>query len=99
MQWARSRPTTPTSSTASRVPENVYSQLNNAATGYPLLNRAIQSDGPTGSTFKPITATAALESGAWNVERLLRRHREILHPTEGSAGRTPAARPTAWWTW
>jgi penicillin-binding protein 2 len=29
------------------------------------VNRAYQSVGPTGSTFKPITATAALESGAW----------------------------------
>jgi penicillin-binding protein 2 len=36
--------------------------------GYPLLNRAIQSAGPTGSTFKPITATAALQSGAWSVD-------------------------------
>ena len=35
----------------------------------PLLNRAITSTGPTGSTFKPITATAALQSGLWTVDR------------------------------
>ncbi|HEY2159908.1 MAG TPA: penicillin-binding protein 2 [Solirubrobacteraceae bacterium] len=44
-----------------------FEALNNASSGYPLIDRAIQSAGPTGSTFKPITATAALESGAWNV--------------------------------
>jgi penicillin-binding protein 2 len=44
-----------------------YNQLDNAASGYPLINRAIQSVGPTGSTFKSITATAALESGAWTL--------------------------------
>jgi penicillin-binding protein 2 len=49
------------------VSEKVYQQLNSAASNYPLLNRATESAGPTGSTFKPITATAALESGAWNV--------------------------------
>jgi penicillin-binding protein 2 len=42
-----------------------YARLNNPASGFPLINRAIQSAGPTGSTFKPITATAALESGRW----------------------------------
>ena len=52
----------------SPILESTYEQLNNAASNYPLINRAIQSVGPTGSTFKPITATAALESGAWNVD-------------------------------
>jgi penicillin-binding protein 2 len=47
------------------VPASVYRQLNNSASNFPLINRAIQSAGPTGSAFKPITATAALESGAW----------------------------------
>jgi penicillin-binding protein 2 len=47
--------------------QTVYNQLNNAASGYPLLNRATQSVGPTGSTFKAITATAALQSGAWSL--------------------------------
>jgi penicillin-binding protein 2 len=49
------------------IPQSVYSQLNNASSAYPLINRATQSVGPTGSTFKPITATAALESGVWGV--------------------------------
>jgi penicillin-binding protein 2 len=44
-----------------------YGQLTNSANGDPLLNRATQSVGPTGSTFKPITATAALQSGVWSV--------------------------------
>jgi penicillin-binding protein 2 len=44
-----------------------YNALTSPASNYPLLNRAIQSAGPTGSTFKPITATAALESAAWSV--------------------------------
>jgi penicillin-binding protein 2 len=45
-----------------------YGSLTNQASGDPLLNRATQSAGPTGSTFKPITATAALSSGLWSID-------------------------------
>ena len=33
----------------------------------PLVNKAINGQGPDGSTFKVITATAALQSGAWGL--------------------------------
>jgi penicillin-binding protein 2 len=44
-----------------------YDKLNNASSGYPLFNRAIQSAYPTGSTFKGISSIAALQSGAWSL--------------------------------
>ncbi|MGI9183904.1 MAG: penicillin-binding transpeptidase domain-containing protein, partial [Solirubrobacteraceae bacterium] len=44
-----------------------YDRLISKSAGEPLLNRATNSAGPTGSTFKPITAAAALQSGAWTV--------------------------------
>ena len=50
--------------------QSKYDQLTNPNDGYPLLNRATQSAGPTGSTFKPITSTAALESGEWTTDSL-----------------------------
>jgi penicillin-binding protein 2 len=36
----------------------------------PLVNKAINGEGPDGSTFKVITATAALESGAWGLDQI-----------------------------
>jgi penicillin-binding protein 2 len=45
------------------VKESVYKSLNDPANGAPLSNRATQGLYPTGSTFKPITAVAALTCG------------------------------------
>ena len=40
-----------------------YNRLSSEENGAPLFNRAIAATYPTGSTFKPITATAAVEEG------------------------------------
>jgi penicillin-binding protein 2 len=57
----------PTIFTKPIIPQAEYDQLTDAASGDPLDNRAISSVYPTGSTFKVITATAALESGVWGL--------------------------------
>jgi penicillin-binding protein 2 len=43
--------------------ERIWEGLTSKATGEPLLNRATDSAYPIGSTFKPITALAALDAG------------------------------------
>ena len=40
-----------------------FAELNSEANGAPLFNRATQGQYPTGSTFKPFTALAAMQSG------------------------------------
>jgi penicillin-binding protein 2 len=48
---------------AKPISQKRYDQLSSEALGAPLFNRAIAATYPTGSTFKPITAMAAMESG------------------------------------
>jgi penicillin-binding protein 2 len=45
------------------IPYAKYKELNSQANGAPLFDRALQGLYPTGSTFKPITALAAMRAG------------------------------------
>jgi penicillin-binding protein 2 len=81
----------------------VWKSLTDAASNHPLLNRAIAGQGPDGSTFKVITALAALESGVWGVNSVYDDtgqfcfpHSSIcLHNAGGGGGRGPIDLPTA----
>jgi penicillin-binding protein 2 len=48
---------------AKPISQKRYDALNSDANGAPLFNRAIAATYPTGSTFKPITAMAAMQEG------------------------------------
>ena len=52
------------------ISNRAWKQLTDPASNHPLLNRAINGEGPDGSTFKVITATAALESGDWGLNQI-----------------------------
>jgi penicillin-binding protein 2 len=52
------------------VPTSVYNAQFGPNSGDPQVNRAYQGAGPTGSTFKPITSTAALEAGVWSTSSI-----------------------------
>ena len=48
---------------AKAIKPSDYKRLTSDENGSPLTDRAVQGSYPTGSTFKPITATASLQSG------------------------------------
>jgi penicillin-binding protein 2 len=52
------------------VPYSIYNAKFGPNSGDPQVDRAYQSAGPTGSTFKPITSTAALEAGVWSTSSI-----------------------------
>lgn len=53
------------------VPESEYERLTSDETDAPITNRATQGLYPTGSTYKPITAVAALANGNLTTERTI----------------------------
>ena len=54
-----------------RVPPAVYKQLTDEDLGAPLFDRATNGFYPAGSTFKPITALAALDSGEIDLNEII----------------------------
>ena len=59
------------------IPQSTYDQIYLRQRRRPLIDRAIQAAIPPGSTFKPITAIAALESGVLTPTR--HRRRRLVH--------------------
>ena len=53
------------------VSQSTLDRLSSEDAGTPLFNRAIQGGYPTGSTFKPITAVAALDGGLISPEEVV----------------------------
>ena len=53
------------------ISQSRFEQLTSEENGAPLINRAIAGTYPTGSTFKPVTALAALDKGLINPEAVI----------------------------
>jgi len=56
---------------AKPIDQETYDRLSSEANGAPLFNRATSATYPTGSTFKPITALAALEGGVLQLGQVI----------------------------
>src|SRR3712207_1533710 len=56
---------------AKPLSQKVFDRLNSEENGAPLFNRAIGAAYPTGSTFKPITAVAALDAGILTTDQAI----------------------------
>ena len=67
----------PTTFAKPRIPPATYNSLISPANGAPLVNRATNGLYPTGSTFKPITALAALDSGELSLNEIINDPGEI----------------------
>ena len=76
---------------AKPIDQRTYDGLNSEDNGAPLFNRAIAAGYPTGSTFKPITAFAALDDGIITPSTVLERQR-ACSSTATASSRTRATR-------
>ena len=72
---------------AKPISQKRYDELSSEELGAPLFNRAIAATYPTGSTFKPITAMAALEEGVITPDDHDRRRRQVRARRPGAQER------------